>query len=74
MYLLLQNFHIYILGLSETKLEADMADGKLHITNYWIFRHDRDEHGGGVAFYVPHQCKADRLQDTEKGMIGIFVD
>ena len=42
-----------------------MADGGLHIPNYRIFRHDRDENGGDFASYVVHQLKADRLEDSE---------
>lgn len=48
-----------IVCLVETWLSADIFDSELFISNYTIVRHDRNRHGGGVAFYVSNSvlCK-----------------
>ena len=51
-----------------------MADSEIYIPNCKIFRHDKDENGGGVAFYVAHELKADWPQDTEKvGLKSLWI-
>ena len=41
-----------IICVVETWLSSDISDSELEITNYQIFRRDRDRHGGGVLMYV----------------------
>ena len=44
-----------IICIVETWLSSDVLDNELAISNYQIFRHDRNFHGGGVMMYV-HSC------------------
>ena len=58
---LLYDNRIDALGVSETKLSEDMDDSELGISNYQFFRKDRNEFGGGVAFYVSTRLHARRF-------------
>ena len=58
---LLYDNRIDALGVSETKLIEDMDDSELVISNYEFFRKDRNEFGGGVAFYVSTRLHAQRF-------------
>lgn len=43
---------LHITAISETHLDASMEDTEVAIKGHNIFRHDRNKHGGGEAFYV----------------------
>ena len=45
-----------ILAVSETKLDNDIADVELCITEYNLVRLDRNCYGGGVLFYCQEKC------------------
>ncbi len=62
---LLENHNIHVLGLSETKLGADISDGELDIPSYQFLRKDRTENGGGVAFYIATQLRIERIYDLD---------
>ena len=44
-----------IICIVETWLSSDILDNELAVSNYQIFRRDRNRHGGGVMMYV-HSC------------------
>ncbi len=52
---LLHENDIDIIALSETRLSGKIKDPEVSIDGYKIFRHDRDEKGGGVAIYLKVQ-------------------
>ena len=54
---------IDIIGLTETRLSSAFNDNELHIPCFRLFRKDRDEFGGGVAFYVKDCLKFTRCCD-----------
>ena len=60
---ILNNGYCDILGLSETKLDDSFQNSQFHANDFTLHRNDRDEHGGGVAFYVrssiPHRIRKD---------------
>jgi hypothetical protein len=41
-----------VLLLQETKLDDDVLDSELFLTNYAVFRRDRNEYGGGILVAV----------------------
>ena len=43
---------IHILAINETKLSSDIPDSIIAINDFELRRLDRNEHGGGVAFYI----------------------
>ena len=53
--MLLHENDIDIIALSETRLSSKIEDPAISIEGYKIFRHDRDEKGGGVAIYLKEQ-------------------
>ena len=42
----------YILASNESKLSSDIPDSIIAINNFESERLDRNEHGGGIAFYM----------------------
>lgn len=49
---LLSKDNVYILALTETHLDSTFDDCTFDIQGYNFYRKDRNEYGGGVAFYV----------------------
>ena len=50
-----QSKDIHILTINETKLDATIKDGEVHLPGYDVARKDRqnnDRNGGGVCIYV----------------------
>ena len=43
---------IHTLAINETKLSSDIADISIAINDFTLKRLDRNEHGGGIAFYI----------------------
>ena len=43
---------IHILAINETKLSSDIPDSIIAINDFELERLDRNQHGGGVAFYI----------------------
>ena len=41
-----------IICIVETWLDNDVSDNELFLSNYRLFRLDRNRHGGGIAIYV----------------------
>lgn len=41
-----------IVRLVETWLSPDVLDSEVSIKNYFLIRHDRNRHHGGVAIYI----------------------
>ena len=46
-----------VICIVETWLSSEILDNEIAISDYQIFRRDRDRHGGGVMIYV-HSCLA----------------
>ena len=63
-----------IRGLNETRLSKDRCDCGVSFEGYYIYRHDRDTSGGGVAIYVKdtlsHHERVD-IRDPNLEIIGI---
>lgn len=49
---LIYNQRINIMAVSETHLDHSVNDASVAITDYNVFRNDRNRFGGGVALYV----------------------
>lgn len=60
-----------ILFLSETKLDQSFCDGQFNITDYRLYRNDRNEHGGGIMCYVRSDITHRRRSDIEYNENGI---
>ena len=43
---------IHILAINKTKLSSDIPGSVIAINDFELERLDRNEHGGGVAFYI----------------------
>ena len=41
-----------VIGISECKLDNTVLDPEIYIENYKIFGFNRNQHGGGVAYYI----------------------
>ncbi|XP_038127138.1 uncharacterized protein LOC119773968 [Cyprinodon tularosa] len=54
---------VHVLALSETKLDASVADSKVYIPGFRMWRKDRDSYGGGVALYVQDHIEAKERTD-----------
>ena len=66
--LLLARSEINCLGLVETWLNTSIGDDELHIQNYDMIRHDRDQGsgkhgGGGLIFYVDRKYQFQSLPE-----------
>ena len=66
---LLTNHNIDIIGLTETHLSSDFNDAELHIPHFRLFRKDRNEFGGGVAFYAKDFLNVTRCHDFDNNAI-----
>ena len=53
--------NVDIICLSETWLTPDFANGSLNLSNYTIFRKDRDHRGGGVLIATKSTLKAHEI-------------
>ncbi|XP_029921602.1 uncharacterized protein LOC115369174 [Myripristis murdjan] len=41
-----------VIAVSETWLDSSILDGEAGLTGYYIFRRDRNRHGGGVCLFI----------------------
>ena len=59
-----------ILALSETKLDHSFTNSQFRVDEFSLHRKDRNEHGGGVAFFVrssiPHRIRHDMYTNETK--------
>ena len=44
--------YVYLLLISETKIDSSFPTAQFHIDSYTIHRRDRDENEGGLLLYV----------------------
>ena len=60
---ILHNNYCDIFGLTETKLDESFSNAQFHVNDFSLYRNDRNEHGGGIAFYIksniPHRIRKD---------------
>ena len=54
-----------IIGISETHLDHKVPDSKISLTDYKVFRNDRNRRGGGVCLYVKDSITTNRKPDLE---------
>lgn len=74
-HLLSKYKEIDILGLCETFLNEYFFDNELELTNYQLFRKDRNSHGGGIVLYVKSEHFCNRRHDLEQETIeSIWVE
>lgn len=74
-HLLSKYKEIDILGLCETFLNDYFFDNELQLTNYQLFRTDRNSHGGGIVLYVRSVYSCNRRLDLEQENIeSIWVE
>uniref|UniRef100_A0A8C7Z1Z2 ribonuclease H n=1 Tax=Oryzias sinensis TaxID=183150 RepID=A0A8C7Z1Z2_9TELE len=50
--------NIHVLALSETHLDSTFENSMLNVDGYRLYRRDRNQNGGGVAFYVKENIVA----------------
>ena len=54
-----------IVGITETHLDQSIPDSKISLTDYNVFRNDRNRRGGGVCLYVKDYISTNRKLDLE---------
>ena len=54
-----------IIAVTETWLDQSVTDQSIELTDYHIFRKDRDRNGGGVALYFSHSIPARQITDFD---------
>ena len=47
-----QSIKLYVIGISESKLDSSVNDNEINIPGYEILRKDRNRNGGGVLAYI----------------------
>ena len=58
--------NIYILLLSETKIDSSFPTAQFHMDGFTIYRRDRNENGGGLILYVREDVPSTLLKiDSE---------
>ena len=60
---------LQILGLSETRLSADIKDPEVGLEGFEICRKDRNVNGGGVAIYVNSRISHNRKCDIDDPLL-----
>ena len=60
---LLKDQGIHVLALNETKADDNYPSDLLQIDGYIFVRHDRNQDGGGVGFYISNTIVADVRDD-----------
>ena len=61
--ILVANFSPDVVAITETWLSADVSDQFMNLTDYILFRSDREERlGGGVCLYIREHFKPERVQ------------
>ena len=63
-----------VIGISESKLDKSVLDGKVGIDGYEIKRYDRDRHGGGVACYIRKDLVFNPRENFSTDIENIFFD
>ena len=68
--------NIDILFLSETKLDSTFPLNQFEIDGYKSIRLDRDNHGGGILFFIRDDlpCKELKLHTLPSDIEGIFIE
>ncbi|XDV11531.1 hypothetical protein PO909_000447 [Leuciscus waleckii] len=54
---------IHVLALSETHLDCSFDNSQLAVEGYRLFRKDRNQNGGGVAFYISENIAVTLRED-----------
>ena len=56
---------IDIISINETKLDDTIRDEQVSIEDFSLLRHDRNRHGGGVAFYIRETVNYEHRTDIK---------
>jgi hypothetical protein len=62
-----------ILGIAETKIDHSFPDSQFMIDGYRLFRHDRDDKGGGLMVYIRSDIPCRRITDYEANSVELLV-
>lgn len=54
---------IHVLALTETHLDSKFGNSELAVDRYTLFRNDRNQDGGGVAFYIKDYIAVSQRDD-----------
>ena len=68
---LLDCVDIDFISISETKLDDSFPSAQFHTDSYFLFRRDRNKHGGGLAAFVKCGLLPKRINEPESGKIEI---
>ena len=60
---LLDCVHIDFISISETKLDDLFSSAQFHTDSYFLFRRDRNKHGGGLAAFVKNGRLPKRINE-----------
>ena len=58
--------HYDLIAMTETHLSPQISDTDISISNYQLFRKDRNRHGGGVCIYVSNSFPVTRLDELDQ--------
>ena len=67
--LLVSNYSLDVLTLSETWLDESICDAEVSLPGYNLLRQDRNRHGGGVAIFISASIKFTHRSDLQSNSI-----
>ena len=62
---LLDCVDIDFISISETKLDDSFPSTQFHADSYFLFRRDRNRHGGGLAAFVKRGLLQKRIDELD---------
>ena len=63
---ILSTLDVHCLSVNETWLDPSISSNEINISNFSLFRNDRNRHGGGVALYISNTYKSSLLETQVK--------
>ena len=70
---LLNCIDIDFISISETKLDDYFPSAQFHTDSYFLFRQDRNKHGGGLSAFVKGGLLPKRINEIESDKIEILA-
>ena len=64
--------YVYLLLISETKIDSSFPTAQFHIDGYTIHIRDRDENGGSLLLYIRKDIPSALLK-TDSEIEGLYV-
>lgn len=65
-----------IFAITETFLDSNVDDCEIEVDNFFIYRHDRNRHGGDVVLYIkntiPHS-KIELCNDVSNNLESVWI-